>query len=622
MTALHRTSSGAVSTSGVSVLGTPAKYWTIFGFALFIYVASQTIPFPTVFHKLEFRGNDDFMRLLSVRTWLAGQSWFDMTQYQFVPPDGLSLHWSRYVDLGIGALQRTLALVMPDALAERWSIVLWPALLFTVFLTLTGRFSQKLFSLQAASFSIIPVAMVPFFHSGYFQIGRIDHHNVQMLCMMVLVYAVARNERPLAGGILAGVVAAFSLAVGLESLLFVATAGVTLVILFLLFGQAEKVRLLGYGLGLGLAAPVFFAGQTAPADWGMAYCDKLSPPILWVTTVALCFSVLVYIGTLRSATPVRRALTVLPLGMAALAILWPQITFCASGPYNVLPEDLRDTALAAISETQSSFSVIYNAPEKFFLQTFPALSVILAAGYALIRRAGIASNPDVWRSAAVLLTFLSLSFAGMFYQVRLAVAVYAVQPLVFGFALAALVNRTEVGWPLWHKIVLTMAFVGTVFVLQLGVVTKYGGAKLSAIAAGRETVSTPRRSLLDRPCRDSDALKSLNALPPARILSSVNLGPILAATTHHFPLSAPYHRSVEAMRNGFQIISAPEKSFLESVPQTGAEYLLVCKNSAYAPDAIATKLAAGETRDWAEPVDLGQSPLRLFRLNLPQEVTK
>jgi hypothetical protein len=76
------------------------------------------------------------------------------------------------------------------------------------------------------------------------------------------------------------------------------------------------------------------------------------------------------------------------------------------------------------------------------------------------------------------------------------------------------------------------------------------------------------------------------------------------------------------MRNGFQIISAPEKSFLESVPQTGAEYLLVCKDSAYAPDAIATKLAAGETRDWAEPVDLGQSPLRLFRLNLPQEVTK
>ena len=118
MTALHRTSSGAVSTSGVSVLGTPAKYWTIFGFALYVYVTSQTIPFPTVFHKLEFRGNDDFMRLLSVRTWLAGQSWFDMTQYQFVPPDGLSLHWSRYVDLGIGALQRTLALVMPDALAD------------------------------------------------------------------------------------------------------------------------------------------------------------------------------------------------------------------------------------------------------------------------------------------------------------------------------------------------------------------------------------------------------------------------------------------------------------------------------------------------------------------------
>jgi hypothetical protein len=44
-------------------------------------------------------GNDSIMRLLSVRDWLNGQGWFDMSNGRVLPPEGISLHWSRYVDL-------------------------------------------------------------------------------------------------------------------------------------------------------------------------------------------------------------------------------------------------------------------------------------------------------------------------------------------------------------------------------------------------------------------------------------------------------------------------------------------------------------------------------------------
>jgi hypothetical protein len=44
------------------------------------------------------------MRFLSVRDWLNGQGWFDMSNNRVLPPEGMSLHWSRYVDLGIAGV--------------------------------------------------------------------------------------------------------------------------------------------------------------------------------------------------------------------------------------------------------------------------------------------------------------------------------------------------------------------------------------------------------------------------------------------------------------------------------------------------------------------------------------
>ena len=45
--------------------------------------------------------------------------------------------------------------------------------------------------------------------------------------------------------------------------------------------------LAGFGLGLGLAAPLLFALQTAPDLWATPACDALSPPWLWLATGGL-----------------------------------------------------------------------------------------------------------------------------------------------------------------------------------------------------------------------------------------------------------------------------------------------------------------------------------------------
>ena len=57
--------------------------------------------------------NDDILRFMQVRNLLDGQGWFDARQYQLLAPEGLDLHWSRYVDLGILTIIGPLTVFMP-----------------------------------------------------------------------------------------------------------------------------------------------------------------------------------------------------------------------------------------------------------------------------------------------------------------------------------------------------------------------------------------------------------------------------------------------------------------------------------------------------------------------------
>ena len=58
-----------------------------------------SLPFATDYVGVD---NDDRMRLVVVRDLLAGQSWFDTTQYRLGLAGGTLMHWSRFVDLPIG----------------------------------------------------------------------------------------------------------------------------------------------------------------------------------------------------------------------------------------------------------------------------------------------------------------------------------------------------------------------------------------------------------------------------------------------------------------------------------------------------------------------------------------
>ena len=72
---------------------------------------------------------DDALRLVQVRSFLAGQGWFDLHQARLDPPFGYDSHWSRLIDAGpCRAVLSSSPSLSTDALAERLMSALWPVL--------------------------------------------------------------------------------------------------------------------------------------------------------------------------------------------------------------------------------------------------------------------------------------------------------------------------------------------------------------------------------------------------------------------------------------------------------------------------------------------------------------
>ena len=86
---------------------------------------------------LQMSDPDDYMRLLQVQDWLAGQSWWDVANYRMGSPPGADMHWSRLVDLPIAAAILLAELFVSHASAVRFAATVIPLLQLLTAMVLT-----------------------------------------------------------------------------------------------------------------------------------------------------------------------------------------------------------------------------------------------------------------------------------------------------------------------------------------------------------------------------------------------------------------------------------------------------------------------------------------------------
>lgn len=585
---------GRATLDGSAVATAPVEgriLWIVIAVALVTIVARAAFLAVEPLAWVGAADNDDIMRLLSVRAFLDGQGWFDMRQYRLLPPDGLDMHWSRYIDAGIAGLIALFSLVADPLQAENVALLVWPTLLLAALVVLTGLAVGRTLGTRAATLAILSLLLWPVIGFGTFAPYRIDHHNVQILMVSAMVLCLIVPGRPVRLGLWGGLAAALSLAVGLEMLPVIALAGVILALRILWAPAGAPTQLVAFSLALCLGSLVLFVGQTAPALWGLPRCDQLSPPYLALTGMAAVVSLVIARFVAPVASPVVRAGALAGVSVLAFAVVYPLLAPCLQGPYANLPAEAQALIHARITEAIGLWSSIERGSPAPVRLVLPALLGAALAGAMLAVRMRAGQTTGIERRAVgTLLAFAALGLVGSLGQMRMIYFAAPAVPALTGYGVAMLMGSGAGGRGAVRSLASVAALVATIFLPLLDARFRPSGtADEDRILAGK--------------CRSSDALITLSALPKGIVLSSLNLGAPILLLTPHDALAAPYHRDPDALLNGIVPFEADEAGLQAAMDRTGATYLLLCRDQKIADGASqADRLALGETVGWLEPV--------------------
>lgn len=537
---------------------------------------------------------DDAMRLVQVRDLLAGQAWYDLIQHRVLPPEGLSMHWSRYIDAPMALIMAALQPFFGIDMAGRVLAILWPLALGVVFILLTAMLTKRLFGRQAAFLSLLAVPSYELLAGSGFGVGATDHHAVQIILMLGLFAMMVLPERPMLRGVAGGVLAALSLAVGLEMIFFVGLAGVVMVFAHVVGQDGAAPRLAGFATALALATPLFMAGQLDPALWGVPVCDAISPPLLALTTCALAASaVLLLFGRFVQAPLARAAVTLAVTGVGAFVLL-PVIQPCLAGPYTALPEDIQRSVLSRIQEIKPAghYFAVDGGRAMSLLVPFYAVTLLFAVSVLAGRGRGL-----------VMLAFLGMSAALSFWQFRM---------LTMGLPVVAIAFGAGAAWALaQQKAVPRLGGVAVILCVLLSRPLAIGYVKLTSqgISEAKATAA------MSDQCNDLAQMAALDSVPAGIVFNPINLGPTILLASRHSITSAPYHRSADAFVNGTLAFEGDEAGLRAAVQQTRADYVVLCGGDVYgSADSIGSALAKGEQRLWLTRVPLAGSNLLLFEV--------
>ena len=534
--------------------------------------------------------NDDILRFMQVRNLLDGQGWFDARQYQLLAPEGLDLHWSRYVDLGILTIIGPLTVFMPLDQAMSAAVVIWPLALFVLLACLSGYVTQKVFGTLAGILAVLAlITWVPT-GNGYFVATRIDHHNMQILLSSAMVFMLILPGRALLLGVAGGILGGLSFAIGLEVMLTIVLTGLVLAVRSVWWQGESAVQFLAFSLSLAGSSALFFAGQTAPSAWAVPRCDVLSTPYLGLVFSAAAIAVVQTLAVNRLENRWSRLAGLVVLSGVAVVALLPTIRACAAGPYKLLPADVQEIIYGSIREAMPAIGPVMDGDIRFIVGILPALAGTIVATVLWIRRLRSGAVSDLTtRGLGTLLVFAWLGLVGCMFQFRLLMMGAAAYPVLIGYGLAALLplreRRTSMR-PLLGFAVLAACTLMLTTIVQIFA---------PAAALGR--------SANENTCRDPEMLRTLSAIPSARILASANVSAPLMLLTDHIALTGPYHRSVDAMVDGVMPFSGDEAQMREVIERTGADYLLLCRNARYTTDdSFASRLSAGQRAEGLVPV--------------------
>ena len=527
---------------------------------------------------------DDSLRLVQLRDLVAGQGWFDLTQYRVNPPTGMAMHWSRLVDAPLWLVYSALAPLFGAARAETITLVLVPLLTLLAAMLLAGRLAWRMLGDAAIGYTCVILALLTAV-TGQMQPLRIDHHGWQIVAVLAALNGLAaRSEKT--GGRLAGIAMALGLTISLELLPIAALIGAVLALRWLLDRKA-KVLCLHYIRTLAVTALLAFAATRGIADLA-PHCDTLSPAYLAALLAAASG-----LSLLGLAPPIPRgalAIAMAAIAAAAVTALLALAPQCSRGPFVMLDPLVQQFWYANIREGMPVWRQDLGAALRLVV---PPLVGLYAAVQLWRRSSGWLAR--FWGEYALIM-------AG-------ALVLGLVVSRSAGFAAA--LGAIPLGWLLRDWIVRARAMrfapkrIGLIAAAMLVVMPDL------PLMAGRVLdrtgpAASPSAQFV---CDIPKAGPALGALAPATIFAPIDNGPILLLHSRHKVVATAHHRAPQALHDVIAAFTADPATAEAIVRGRGARYVAICPGLAEAaiyreaaPQGLMAQLSAGQAPGWLEPV--------------------
>ncbi len=596
MTPFALSSSKTQSRSAKSETSIPL--WLLIGIALALGLFLSGSIVIDVWQKGTFFDSDDAMRFVEVRAFLHGQGWFDLTAYRLDPPNGVFMHWSRLVDLPLAVLIKLFGLVLPPDLAERASRIAFPLILQGLLYYGMARIAKVLIG-PAAVIPILLLTVLSGMEVGQFQPGRIHHSAPQIMLsiFMIASFVEALEPEKAHRAATAGVLAALSLAIGLETLPFVLLLAALAAILWVWRGHDVQRTLGFFALGLGIALPLAYVATIAPSRWAMTVCDAYSP----VTFVPGMAGAIVLgglaIASRKFPTRTGRILVASFGGALVLAAMLAIKPVCYIDPYHGIDPLVREIWLNNVIEGFSLRRLFAQDAGTAVMMMLPIGLGTAASVVAFIR----VRNED--RARWLVVATMALAAAALsVWMIR--VISFATLVAAFGGAWVIVALREKLAATKWQ------AAAALSFCLVL---------PFSAVGWALVIPTKPARAdwKPKTGCLTSAAFAPLAKLPPGLVAGPIDAGSHLLAFTPHSVLAAPYHRDNDGNRAMIDAMLAPPDKARTILTAHHVTYIITCAGLAEtatfakrAPHGLAAALESNHVPAWLHSLQTDRPSLQ------------
>jgi len=551
---------------------------------------------------------DDFMRLAEVRDWLAGQGWFDLTQYRLNPPVGVEMHWSRIVDLPIATLILGLTPILGRATAEVVASALWPLLLLIPTLMLAGLLARRL----SNSVAILPAILLVAISAPslvHFRPGALDHHGYQLMLMLATIYGASEKGDAYFVPALGGFAAAISIAIGLEMTPALAAILAAVGLRWVIEGKRVTNLTSSFGLAFGAGTIILFVATVPVSSWNVPVCDMISLPCVAAAGLAGGALALLASASDRLNTFFPRLMSGGIAGLIVIGIVFTAFNACLGDPYGAIDARVVASWLANVAEVQNIFEITRNEPSEALPIYGPPFVAIVLSALAIWRMRK--ESRAIWIVPFLALVALNAEAA---WQVRGAASANMVaQPMLA----ASLISLFDVRSSLLARrgAIVALLLISSPILVLAG----QGIGKIVRFVDPARPVYYESGPLA---CRGADDVAPLARLKPGIVISYVDLGPAILVGTKHSIFAAPYHRNVEGLLIAFNVMLGDDATARHVLAEHHVDYIAICPGSPErinqrlaAPNGLTERLARGEVPDYLEPVLSATSEvLKVFRV--------